>query len=100
MSRGEVRVSERAKFTGDLPDVRAAALQPGQTVVLQERLRERFGWWPISTVRLCARSGGRFDLSRGAAVPARVLLTLRDGATELARSATVHVGTARSHHHH
>jgi plastocyanin len=79
-------------------DVRVTPAAPGQTVVLQERLRERFGWWPISTVKLDARSAARFVVPRGAAVPARVLLTLRDGATELARSATVHIGTARHHH--
>jgi plastocyanin len=70
---------------------------PGQTVVLQERLHERFGWWPVSTVKLDGQSTARFAVARRTKVPARVLLTLRDGATELARSATVHVGAARHH---
>jgi hypothetical protein len=66
---------------------------PGMTVVLQLRLRERFGWWPVRRARLDDRSRARFVLRRrGGHVPARVLLTLGDGATELARSRTLHVG--------
>lgn len=67
----------------------------GQTVVLQEDLRDRFGWWPVAGTRLDARSRARFSVPRRGSVPARVLLTLPDGATELARSPTVHVGVAR-----
>jgi plastocyanin len=76
--------------------VRVTPAAPGQTVVLQERLHERFGWWPVSTVELDAHSAARFVVPRRGAVPTRVLLTLRDGATELARSRTIHVG---DHHH-
>jgi plastocyanin len=78
--------------------VRVTPAAPGQTVVLQERLHERFGWWPVSTVKLDAHSAARFVVGRRSKVPARVLLTLRDGATELARSATVHVGLAHRRH--
>lgn len=58
---------------------------PGQTVVLQLRLPLRFGWWPVHRARLDARSTARFRLPRRR-VPARVALTLRDGATVLATS--------------
>ncbi|QEC46287.1 hypothetical protein FSW04_00970 [Baekduia soli] len=68
---------------------------PGQPVVLQLLLRERFGWWPTLRARLDASSSARFTVARRGVVPARVVLTLPDGATELARSRTVHVGAPR-----
>ncbi len=58
---------------------------PGGTVVLQVLLRDRFGWWPLQTRRLDRRSRARFAVPRRA-VLARAVLTLRDGATVLARS--------------
>jgi plastocyanin len=76
---------------------------PGSTVVLQLRLPERFGWWPVRKTRLDARSTARFRMRLRRRVPARVVLTLPDGATVLAQSATLGVG-ARNHekepHHH
>ncbi|HWK26038.1 MAG TPA: plastocyanin/azurin family copper-binding protein [Solirubrobacter sp.] len=76
--------------------VRVTALvtpsSPGATVVLQLRLKEHFGWWPVRTTRVGADSRARFVLPRqGHRVAARVLLTAADGATELARSSTFHV---------
>jgi len=68
-------------------DVTVTPAAPGATVVLQLRLRERFGWWPAQTLRLDARSHARFVIRRRQAVPARVALTLPDGATVLATSA-------------
>jgi hypothetical protein len=59
---------------------------PGSTVVLQLRLRDRFGWWPVQRHRLDARSHTSFRLSLTRAVPIRVLLTLPDGATVLGSS--------------
>lgn len=67
---------------------RVAPASPGATVVLQLRLKERFGWWPVRTVRVGADSRARFVVPRGRRVLARVLLTASDGATELARGAT------------
>ncbi|MEA2310705.1 MAG: hypothetical protein QOE28_673 [Solirubrobacteraceae bacterium] len=74
--------------------VRAQVLpaSPGATVVLQVRRRERFGWWPEHTVRLGRDSRATFRLLDGRGAPARVVLTLADGATELARSATFRIG--------
>jgi plastocyanin len=60
----------------------------GATVVLQLKLKERFGWWPVKVVKLGASSKVRFTLNRGRKVQARVLLTASDAATELARSST------------
>jgi plastocyanin len=68
---------------------------PGATVVLQLRLRERFGWWPTQQTRLDRRSTARFKLRFDRYVPARVVLTLPDGATQLAVSPIVHVGPRR-----
>jgi plastocyanin len=70
---------------------------PGGTVVLQLHLKERFGWWPEVRRRLDENSTARFALHLDRRVNARVALTLPDGATELALSQAVLVGTrARS----
>jgi plastocyanin len=71
-----------------LVDARVTPASPGATIVLQLNLKEHFGWWPARTVKLDSSSRARFSLPRGRKVPARVLLTASDGATELARSAT------------
>jgi len=60
---------------------------PGSTVVLQLRLRERFGWWPQRALQLDARSHARFVLHRRSSPAARVVLTLPDRSTVLATSA-------------
>jgi plastocyanin len=61
---------------------------PGATVVLQLKLKERFGWWPVRTAKVGPNSSVKFSYPRGRKVAARVLLTAADGATELARSST------------
>jgi plastocyanin len=61
---------------------------PGATVVLQLKLKERFGWWPVRTAKTNAHSRVTFTYPRGRKVAARVLLTASDGATQLARSST------------
>jgi plastocyanin len=58
----------------------------GQTVVLQVRSRERFGWWPERRRRLDHASRARFVLKTRRRVRARVALTRADGATPLAYS--------------
>jgi plastocyanin len=71
---------------------RVTPASPHATVVLQLRLRDRFGWWPVAQKRLDRHSRARFVV-RGVrrAVRARVVLTLSDGATALARSPVLHV---------
>jgi plastocyanin len=69
-------------------DATVAPASVGATVVLQLRLKEHFGWWPVRVAKLDASSRVRFTLPRGRKVSARVLLTASDAATELARSAT------------
>ena len=69
-----------------LVDATVTPAAPGSTVVLQLRLRERFGWWPSRTLHLDAASHARFVVRRRATVPVRVALTLPDGASVLATS--------------
>jgi hypothetical protein len=88
------KVVASAAHRGTRVVVRAQVLpaSPGATVVLQLRLRERFGWWPVSRLRLDRASRARFVVRLDRRVRARVALTLRDGATQLALSRTLHVG--------
>ena len=74
----------RAKLT---IDAKRHACGAGATVVLQLKLKEHFGWWPVKVAKTEASEGPLHDL-RGRKVQARVLLTASDAATELARSAT------------
>jgi plastocyanin len=57
---------------------------PNAVVVLQERLRERFGWWPVARRHLDYVSSARFRVRRS--VRARVVLVDDDGWTPLAIS--------------
>jgi plastocyanin len=84
--------STRARGGRFAVSARVAPASPGATVVLQLRLRDRFGWWPVQVTRLDKASAARFSLRLRQRVPARVLLTLRDGATALASSRTLHLG--------
>jgi plastocyanin len=68
-------------------DATVTPASPGSKVVLQLHLRERFGWWPAKTLRLDSHSHARFVFHARGRVPARVALTLPDGATVLATSA-------------
>jgi plastocyanin len=73
----------------------AATVAPasaGSPVVLQLRLPLHFGWWPVARAKLDHHSMARFALKLSHRYPARVLLTLSDGATALATSRTFDVG--------
>jgi hypothetical protein len=85
--RVAIAVRRRARRT--IVAVRATPASPGVTAVLQLRLRHRFGWWPVARSRLDRASRARFAIRRGRRVPARVVLTLADGATITAVSRTV-----------
>jgi plastocyanin len=69
-----------------------APSSPGATVVLQLRLRDRFGWWPVAQAQLDRASRALLRTRLTHRVAARVLLTLPDGATPLALSRSFHVG--------
>ena len=85
----EVHASVRRTGRRLTVDVRVMPASPGQTVVLQLRLKHRFGWWPVQVARLDRRSRARLTTPLGSAPPARVLLTLPDRATALASSGTL-----------
>ena len=69
-----------------------APASPGATVVLQMRLKQRFGWWPVARAKVGRDSRATFRLRLAHRYRARAVLTLADGATQLALSRTVHVG--------
>jgi len=71
---------------------RVAPATHGAPVVLQLKLPQHFGWWPVARAKLDHHSLARFSLRLAHRYPARVVLTLRDGATPLAVSRTLHVG--------
>ncbi len=75
------RADARAVITATVTPASA-----GATVVLQLRLPERFGWWPVARATLDRASRARFARRPRRTVPARVVLTADDGATPLARS--------------
>jgi hypothetical protein len=91
------RVSARAARHGRAVAVSAHVepASPGQVVVLQLRLRERFGWWPERRVRLDRHSSARLVIHTRRRVTARVVLTRADGATRLAESAVLRLPRAR-----
>jgi plastocyanin len=64
----------------------------GGTVVLQLRLRDRFGWWPVRHAKLDHHGHASFVVRSARRVRARVVLTLADGATPLAVSPELRLG--------
>ena len=64
----------------------ASPSTPGARVVLQLKLRERFGWWPLARTRLDRSSRARFSVRGHSGVPARVVLVGPDWATSLNES--------------
>jgi plastocyanin len=63
---------------------------PYAQVVVQEDLRERFGWWPALRARLDYVSQASFKIARPARV--RVMLVAKDGWTPLAASPVLTLG--------
>jgi plastocyanin len=98
-----VAASGRARHGRAVVRTRVLPASPGATVVLQLRLRERFGWWPVRRAQLDRDSRASFRVDIPRSVRARVVLTLADGATPLAVSRTLRLGRPHrsgSHHHH
>jgi plastocyanin len=84
---GRTRRGGRATVT-----TRVLPASPGATVVLQLRLREHFGWWPVGRAKLDHAGRAAFHLKVPGRVRARVVLTLSDGATPLAVGPTLLLG--------
>ena len=85
------RVAVRA--TRDGVAVSVTPSDPYGRVVLQQRLHERFGWWPVARKRLDYVSQARFRVARRARM--RVVLVDRDGWTPLAVSPVLTPSRAR-----
>jgi plastocyanin len=79
-------LAARSKAGRRLIDVRARPASPGTRVVLELKLRERFGWWPAARARLDRRSSARFTIRGHAGVPVRVVTVGPDWATVLSKS--------------
>lgn len=90
-----VTVSPSRRRTGFSVLTSVTPAAPGAPVVLQLLLRDRFGWWPVARARLGPASSVRLFARPHRRVPARVLLTLPDGATPLAISSTFALGPAK-----
>ncbi|UGS39196.1 plastocyanin/azurin family copper-binding protein [Capillimicrobium parvum] len=87
-----VSVSVRRRGDVSVVGAQVSPPMPGGNVVLQLKLKDRFGWWPERFGRLDATSRARFTIRAPVRVaPARVLLTLGDRATPLAESPVVHL---------
>ena len=87
----KVAISLARRGKRDLVRVSVQPAARGATVVLQLNLRERFGWWPVQQKRLDRSSRATFLLRPPYRAPARVVLTLPDGATKLAVSKSLSI---------
>ncbi len=90
----QVAFAARRSARGVVLTARVLPAAPGATVVLQLHLRERFGWWPVRHLRLDARSQATVVVPLHRRVRARMVLTLKDGATPLAISPRRTIGPA------
>jgi plastocyanin len=79
-------VSSKRSSGGLRVGVKANPALPGARVVLQLKLRERFGWWPVARARLDKRSRTTFTLRRYGGAPARVLMVGADWASPVSQS--------------
>jgi hypothetical protein len=81
--------ARRAKRGRSVVTTTARPSTPGARVVLQLRLRERFGWWPVARARLDRKLRARFTVRGHAGAPARVVLVGPDWATNRSQSRTL-----------
>jgi hypothetical protein len=79
----------KATRHGAVVNVKADPSTPGARVVLELKLRERFGWYPVDRARLDKRSRARFVVRGQGRVPARAVLVGPDWATPLSQSRTL-----------
>jgi plastocyanin len=88
----QVSVSARARGRRTVVSASVTPASPHVSAVLQLRLADRFGWWPVARAELDHHSRVRFSIARGRRHRARVVLTLDDGATITAKSRVFRVG--------
>ena len=81
----------RRRGGGSLVTVAADPATPGARVVLQLKLPERFGWWPVGRERLDRRSRATFTVRGRRGAPARAVLVGPDWATPLSLSRVLRI---------
>jgi plastocyanin len=81
--------ARRRPGKGALVTVSANPATPGARVVLELKLRERFGWWPVARARLDRSSRASFTVRGHARTAARVVLVGPDWATPLNETRTL-----------
>ena len=87
----DLSASARRRGSRSLVSVAASPSAPGARVVLQLKLRERFGWWPVARARLDGRSRATFTVRGRRGAPARAVLVAPDWATPLSQSRVLRV---------
>jgi hypothetical protein len=75
------------RVTHDGVRVTVTPSKPYGRIMLQQDLRERFGWWPVAVTRLDYVSQASFHVTHAGQV--RAMLVDKDGWTPLATSAVV-----------
>jgi hypothetical protein len=78
--------ARRRRGGNALVTVAANPVTPGARVVLQLKLPERFGWWPVARARLNKRSRASFTVRDHSGAPARAVLVGPDWTTPLSQS--------------
>ncbi len=87
----DLSANARRRGARSLVSVAASPSAPGARVVLQLKLRERFGWWPVARARLDRRSRATFTVRGRRGAPARAVLVGPDWATPLSQSRVLRV---------
>jgi plastocyanin len=85
-----VRKVELQRTRGGV-DVSVTPSKPYAPLLVEEYLRERFGWWPVARARLDYVSEAEIRLPRGRAL-VRVVLVDDDGWTPIATSRAIRLG--------
>jgi hypothetical protein len=87
----DLSANARRRGGRTLVNVAASPAAPGARVVLQLKLRERFGWWPVARARLDRRSRATLAVRGRRGAPARAVLVGPDWATPLSQSRVLRI---------
>jgi hypothetical protein len=87
----DLSANARRRAGRSLVRVAASPAAPGARVMLQLKLRERFGWWPVARARLDRRSRATFTVRGRRDAPARAVLVGPDWATPLSQSRVLRI---------
>ena len=84
----DLSATVRRRAGSSLVRVAASPPAPGARVVLQLKLRERFGWRPVARARLDTRSHASFAVRGRRGAPVRAVLVGPNWTTPLSQSRT------------